>query len=140
MSGYEKEIKVSNGYVNSISKGIGGEILLKILEKSPNLNIDWLLEGKGEMLKNNATSKSNLDTNEDKKEISSTEIIDLSTQLGEQKQENCYLNKKIEKLEKENKRLQEELIFIKSEIKREHPTIDLPKKYHTKEKKPYSRA
>lgn len=52
ISGFEKDINVSNGYVNSISKGIGGEILLSILEKSPNLNINWLLTGQGEMLKN----------------------------------------------------------------------------------------
>ena len=51
ISHYEKEISVSNGYVNSISKGVGGEVLLNILEKSPNLNIEWLLTGKGEMLK-----------------------------------------------------------------------------------------
>lgn len=52
VSGFEKDINVSNGYVNSISKGIGGEILLTILEKSPNLNLNWLLTGEGEMLKN----------------------------------------------------------------------------------------
>lgn len=52
ISSFEKDINVSNGYVNSISKGIGGEILLSILEKSPNLNINWLLTGEGEMLKN----------------------------------------------------------------------------------------
>lgn len=52
ISHYEKEISVSNGYVNSISKGVGGEVLLNILEKSPNLNIEWLLTGNGSMLKN----------------------------------------------------------------------------------------
>lgn len=51
ISSYEKGINVSNGYVNSISKGIGGEVLLNILEKSPNLNIEWLLTGKGSMLR-----------------------------------------------------------------------------------------
>lgn len=51
ISSFEKSINVSNGYVNSISKGIGGEILLTILEKSPNLNMNWLLTGEGEMLK-----------------------------------------------------------------------------------------
>lgn len=51
ISHYEKLINVSNGYVNSISKGVGGEVLLNILEKSPNLNIEWLLSGNGNMLK-----------------------------------------------------------------------------------------
>lgn len=48
---FEKSIGVSNGYVNSISKGIGKDILNSILEKYSNLNIEWLLTGKGEMLK-----------------------------------------------------------------------------------------
>ncbi|AUX17383.1 hypothetical protein [Flavobacterium columnare] len=51
VSAFEKSINVSNGYVNSISKGIGGEDFMTILEKSPNLNINWLLTGKDEMLK-----------------------------------------------------------------------------------------
>jgi hypothetical protein len=53
VSTFEKSIGVSNGYVNSISKGIGGEKLILIIEKYPNLNIEWLLVGKGEMLKDN---------------------------------------------------------------------------------------
>lgn len=51
ISAFEKAINVSNGYINSISKGIGGENLMAIIEKSPNLNINWLLTGEGEMLK-----------------------------------------------------------------------------------------
>lgn len=48
---FEKSIFVSNGYVNSISKSIGIDKLNMILEKYPNLNIEWLLTGKGEMIK-----------------------------------------------------------------------------------------
>ncbi len=48
---FEKSINASNGYVNSISKGIGEEKRFLILEKYPNLSIEWLLTGKGEMLK-----------------------------------------------------------------------------------------
>ena len=51
ISAFEKAINVSNGYINSISKGIGGENLMAIIEKSPNLNINWLLTGEGEMFK-----------------------------------------------------------------------------------------
>ncbi len=57
ISTFEKDIKVSNGYVNSISKGIGGEVLLKILEKFPNINIEWLLTGNGDMFKNGNISQ-----------------------------------------------------------------------------------
>lgn len=48
---FEKSINASNGYVNSISKGIGEEKRFLILEKYPNLSIEWLLTGKGEMFK-----------------------------------------------------------------------------------------
>ncbi len=51
VSTFEKTIKASNGYVNSISKSIGLEKLESILENFPKLNIEWLLTGKGEMLK-----------------------------------------------------------------------------------------
>lgn len=49
--GFEKSIKASNGYVNSISKSIGLDKLNSIIEIYPNLNIEWLLTGSGEMLK-----------------------------------------------------------------------------------------
>ncbi|MDR2806290.1 MAG: helix-turn-helix domain-containing protein, partial [Dysgonamonadaceae bacterium] len=51
ISEFEKSIGVANGYVNSISKGIGRDKIEIILEKYPKLNIEWLLTGKGEMLR-----------------------------------------------------------------------------------------
>ncbi|MFX1668501.1 hypothetical protein JZ968_10090 [Riemerella anatipestifer] len=107
ISSFEKGINVSNGYVNSISKGIGGEVLLNILEKSPELNIDWLLTGKGEMLKtetkNNQKIKgdgnimagigSNIETVQDNKQT----ILQLKKEIKE-------LNKRLlEKDEQINK-------------------------------------
>ena len=50
ISSFEKSIGVSNGYVNSITKGIGGGKSLRISREYTNLNIDWLLTGEGEML------------------------------------------------------------------------------------------
>ncbi len=43
---FEESIGVSNGYVNSISKGIGKRKLETILEKYPKLSLEWLLTGK----------------------------------------------------------------------------------------------
>jgi transcriptional regulator with XRE-family HTH domain len=43
---FEESIGASNGYVNSISKGIGKKKLETILEKYPKLNLEWLLTGK----------------------------------------------------------------------------------------------
>lgn len=51
VSAFEKSIHVTNGYVNSISKSIGIDKIESILEIYPNLNIEWLLTGKGFMLK-----------------------------------------------------------------------------------------
>lgn len=45
ISEFEKSIGASNGYVNSIAKGIGGKRLDTILRVFPNLDKDWLLYG-----------------------------------------------------------------------------------------------
>lgn len=55
ISTFEKSIGASNGYVNAISKSIGIEYLSKIIEIYSNLNLEWLLTGKGEMLKTKRT-------------------------------------------------------------------------------------
>lgn len=51
---FEKLIGASNGYVNSISKGIGNDKMTAIIEKFPNINPEWLLTGKGEMLRSSS--------------------------------------------------------------------------------------
>nr|DAE47099.1 MAG TPA: HTH-type transcriptional regulator [Caudoviricetes sp.] len=50
-SKFEKSINASNGYVNSMRKGIGSEKLEQIRTIYPELNIEWLITGSGEMLK-----------------------------------------------------------------------------------------
>lgn len=49
---FEKRMNFSNGYVNSISKGIGGDKLQRIIGEFPQLNSEWLLYGRGNMLNN----------------------------------------------------------------------------------------
>ena len=44
---FEESIEVSNGYINSISKSIGLDKLETIIEKYPNLNVEWLFTGNG---------------------------------------------------------------------------------------------
>lgn len=51
ISAFEASIGVANGYVNAISKSIGVDKIEVILEKFPNINIEWLLTGKGGMYK-----------------------------------------------------------------------------------------
>ncbi|HEX7906215.1 MAG TPA: S24 family peptidase [Chitinophagaceae bacterium] len=50
-SQFEKEVSLSNGYINNIRKSIGEDALNKICEKYPLLNKSWLLLGEGEMIK-----------------------------------------------------------------------------------------
>ena len=47
---FQERISVSNSYIQNISEGIGGEVLNRISKEFPDLNIDWLLTGKGKML------------------------------------------------------------------------------------------
>lgn len=48
---FEKSIGASNGYVSSISKGIGAKYFREITEQYPELDPNWLLTGEGAMLK-----------------------------------------------------------------------------------------
>lgn len=47
---FEKLLGFSNGYVNNISKGIGGDKLQRIIGAFPDLNTEWLLTGVGDMI------------------------------------------------------------------------------------------
>lgn len=51
ISKFESLAGLSNGYVNRVSKRPSSEKLDKIKTAFPDLNIDWLLTGEGEMLK-----------------------------------------------------------------------------------------
>ncbi|HRO76501.1 MAG TPA: S24 family peptidase [Crocinitomicaceae bacterium] len=46
---FEEAIGVSNGYINSIHRSIGIDKIQAIIENFPEINIDWLLTGRGEM-------------------------------------------------------------------------------------------
>lgn len=47
---FEKSIYASNGYINNV-KTLGSDKLEDILNKYPDLNIEWLLTGNGNMIK-----------------------------------------------------------------------------------------
>ncbi len=56
VSGLEKLLNASNGYVNSVSKSIGVDKITLLLENFPNLNLDWLLAGIGEPYKSESSN------------------------------------------------------------------------------------
>ena len=54
----EKEIGLSNGYLGKMKArkaSIGSDVIEKIVSMFPDLNTDWLITGKGDMLKGNNT-------------------------------------------------------------------------------------
>lgn len=58
-SKFERLCSLSNGYVNNIKSSIGTGKLQNIFSAFPDLNIDWLLNGEGEMLKSEASEIEN---------------------------------------------------------------------------------
>lgn len=55
---FERLCGLSNGYVRKVKDSLGKRGLADILRKFPDLNPDWLLTGKGEMLLTNLTQQS----------------------------------------------------------------------------------
>ncbi len=53
---FEIECGLSNGYVNNIRRSVTIEKARQILERYPELNINWLMTGQGEMLKTQSTN------------------------------------------------------------------------------------
>lgn len=49
---FQETAMISNGFVSNIKKSIASDTIVKISKAYPELNIDWLLEGEGEMIKN----------------------------------------------------------------------------------------
>ncbi len=59
---FEKEVGLSNGYVNNIRKSIQPDKLQKISLRYPELNTGWLMTGEGEMLKSQMERQNNEET------------------------------------------------------------------------------
>lgn len=108
VSAFEKSINSSNGYVNSISKSIGLDKIELILENYPKLNVEWLLTGKGSMLKDdiksrlsqNITGNSNIQSGNDTSITGDTsqQVKELQKQLKERDQEIERLKTQVDKL------------------------------------------
>ena len=79
-----KEINVSNGYfakTKAKNGSVGSEIIEKIVSYYPDLNIEWLITGNGEILKSKSKKnvlEKNEDINEDKPNVKKTHAIELA--------------------------------------------------------------
>ena len=147
-----KKIGVSNSYFSKMysSKGsLGEDIIGKILLFYENINPEWLLLGKGEMLKSDI-SQSVAPKLQPATSDLVTQLIrengDLRQQLGEQINENKHLqidtdellylrreNERLESgvviLEAQNYGLEEENETLKAEIERLKNAGNVPKEY-----------
>ena len=105
---FEEDCGLSNGFVRSIVKGIGADKLKCITDKFPNLSVEWLMNGTGEML---------IQTSEEKKSAADRRFADRVVQMMMQKVENLMgrMAQKVDDYEKEIARLRE-LLKGKDEI------------------------
>ena len=96
---FEIDNNLSNGYLGKQlvrNADLGEGILVKILENCPDLSPEWLLTGKGEMLK--------------------SEVLVVKTneiELDYLKKINQLQEYKIKQLEKENSRFESNIEFVK---------------------------
>ena len=106
--GFEKSIAVGNNSIGTAIKrnsNVSGDILSKILNIYTDISADWLLTGKGSMLRqaDNCTTKIE-------------EFNKILEENYELKQVEKYLEEKIAALKEEISSVQKELIQSKNEI------------------------
>ena len=109
---FEISINASNGYVNSISKGIGEDKLSLIIEKYPNLNIGWLLTGLGTMI----NKADNINTGIIQTGNSGNTSASMESRSSEDQPKECQIckekDKRIEDLKEQIASLKEQLNIL----------------------------
>lgn len=92
---FEREIGVSEGYLSHMKrKGVNSDVLERVAELFPQLNIHWLLTGEGEMLNSDKSSETELEAND--------EIIRLHRELEEAYKEIGRLNMELRSAKQHN--------------------------------------
>jgi len=99
---FERRIGAANGFVNSISKGIGAEKMSTIRKVFPALNPTWLLYGEGEMLQSPTANVATIDTN------IGTFNQGTNVNMGDSSEEKGLYKKIVDLLEQQVKQLKEE--------------------------------
>ncbi|MDR2683905.1 MAG: hypothetical protein LBB53_00810 [Prevotellaceae bacterium] len=57
---FEKKCDISRGTINNIKDGVSSPNLKKVIETYPELSLEWLVTGKGEMLRSDKKTDKNL--------------------------------------------------------------------------------
>ncbi len=82
---FEREVGLSNGFVSKASYKTRKTSIKRVCDKYPQLNPDWLLNGKGEMIRENVNTTQNVDR-----------LLKIIEHLMEQLQEEKELNKRLQ--------------------------------------------
>lgn len=89
---FERQVGVSYGFIGNMSKSTSPDKIIKISHCYPELNVDWLLTGKGEMLKGADLSQAV------KSELESETVRMLLAELAEQRKTIARLTAIIDRL------------------------------------------
>ncbi len=107
-SAFEKSLGLSNGYINSMRKGLGYDKLELLSNLYVDLNIGWLLTGEGEMLKKKTDQEASGNTIEAEKSFLEKEFFYLKAI----RDKNADLIKAMDKIEEKEK----DILRLKAEI------------------------
>jgi len=94
---FEERVGFSRGYISKVKTSIGADKLSNIVEAFPDLNLDWLITGKG-IMTNLSTQSAPFGQKADTLEDNSVEYKNKYLEILE---ENRVLRIEIEKLRKE---------------------------------------
>lgn len=96
-----RTIGVSNAFISSMRKSLQPDKIESIALNYPELNIDWLLTGEGQMLKSESSINPNKTTMESKTLIDELKdrISSLEKQLNEKQQFCTFLMKQNDELQ-----------------------------------------
>lgn len=97
---------VSHNYITTINKSIPSDRLVQIIELYPDLNIDWLITGQGEMLR---------DSKHDEVPAQSALSGDVLAYLREKDNELRELRARIDELTRELHEREIEIVELKKE-------------------------
>lgn len=106
---FERRCGMSNGYINSMRKGLGVNMIENVLSAYPELNRIWLITGQGEMLNgqngNVVVGDNNIAHNISSNINSSATIDNLVALLEKTHQDNIAKDEQIKKKDEQIDRL-----------------------------------
>jgi hypothetical protein len=95
---FEQKVGIANGYISHNKGSLGSDIIAKIANAYPELNVCWLVIGKGEML-----------ISKDKSAPTSAPLAQLKAENDELRGQVKLLKELLKEKEKENVRLLQEI-------------------------------